>query len=264
MRRIKIMGLCLVAVCAFAAFASSALALPEIGRCKAVGGTGKYTDSNCTTKAKPTGTGNFEFVKGVAKTGFTASSGEAVLEGESGVQVVCTSSSVTGKLDADGTTGAVKGVENVISTYSGCNVPAFGGITCETTGKGAGHIVTNELEGSLGYINKAKKEVGQELFPHVKHGAFTEFSCGGGAVVVVVKEGTKGGHNCIIAPVGTVNVSSNTNTQEYVGVKGSQMPEKFEGKTECNLESTVNGTLERSGQTQTNVITFEEAVEVKA
>jgi hypothetical protein len=47
-------GLSLVAVFAIAAIAASgASALPEWGKCTKIGAKGgKYTDSNCTTKAK--------------------------------------------------------------------------------------------------------------------------------------------------------------------------------------------------------------------
>jgi hypothetical protein len=269
MKRMRTLGLAVAAMCALAAFAAtSAFALPEVGRCKAVAGTGKYTESNCNTKAKPTGTGNFEFFKGAAKVGFTATSGEAVLEGESGVQVVCKSSNVTGKLDADGTKGAIKGVESVISTYHNCAIPTFG-ITCQSTGAAAESIVTNELEGNLVYAvgGKASKEVLQELKPAKSaKGKFTEFSCGAGAVVVKVESGPKAGGNCIFAPVTSVNTMSATNGQVYKGSKGVQSPQHDEKNKPpiCNLESSVNGEFERSGQTQTNVITFEEPLELKA
>ena len=60
-------GLCLVAVFAIAAVtASSASALPEWGKCVAKAG-GKYSDSNCTVKAKK-GTGTFEWKKGATLT----------------------------------------------------------------------------------------------------------------------------------------------------------------------------------------------------
>ena len=63
MKHLRIMGLSLVAVFAIAAVAAtSASALPEWGRCEAKAG-GKYSDSNCTKKAK-LGTGTFEFKKG--------------------------------------------------------------------------------------------------------------------------------------------------------------------------------------------------------
>src|SRR6476619_8184474 len=100
MKRRKILGLALVAVFALGALvAGSASAKPEIGRCVSVAGTGKYTNSNCTVKAKPTKTGNFEFKKGLVKSGFKATTGEAFLEGASGIKVVCSSSVATGTID---------------------------------------------------------------------------------------------------------------------------------------------------------------------
>ena len=62
MRHVRMLGLCLVAVFAVAAVAAtSASALPEWGSAKQRAG-GKYSDSNCTKKAKP-GTGTFELKK---------------------------------------------------------------------------------------------------------------------------------------------------------------------------------------------------------
>jgi hypothetical protein len=263
MKRMRIVGLALVVVFALGAFAaSSAFALPEVGRCVAKAG-GKYTESNCVTKAK-TGTGTFEFVKGAVKTGFTSVGGEGVLEGASGTNVVCTSQTATGKYDADGTAGAIKGVEEVVSTFQGCAIPTFG-ITCNSKGHATGEIVTSSLEGNLGYINKAKKEVGQELHPKLKGGAFAEFECGGGAVKIVTKSKTT---NCIIAPVEPVNVSATTIKQKYsTDGKAHQVPNHFE-KTPtkiCQLESSLNGgETEDSGQLLQTTVTNEEALEVKA
>jgi len=259
MKRMRIMGLCLVAAFALSAFAvSSASALPEVGRCvpKALG---KYTDANCNVKAVK-GNGTKEFVKGSGGlNGWSAAGGEAFLEGESGTKIICTSQTAVGKYDED--TGAIKESENVTATYQGCNLPLIEG-SCQNGA--AGEIKTNSLHGPLGYISKAKKEVGQELTPEVKNGAFVEFECGGGAVKVVVKVATKGGHNCIINNQGPVNTMSTTATSKYKETKGIQEPNHFEGKTECNLESKVIGEPERSGQSQEDIITGETAVELRA
>lgn len=64
MRHARILGLCLVAALAVAAYAvSSASALPEFGKCEAKEG-GKYEDSSCTIKAKgKTGKHSYEWLK---------------------------------------------------------------------------------------------------------------------------------------------------------------------------------------------------------
>src|ERR1700722_14737379 len=217
MRRTRIVGLCLVAVFALGAFvASSASALPEFGKCVAAPGTGKYTESNCVKKAKTlTSEKQFEkkTAKEIAKPGISGTSGTSFLAGESGVKIICSAGSNTGKMDKDGTTLAAKAVESIVAKFTGCGIPAFG-LQCKS-GATAEEIVTKELEGNLVYKSKAKKEVLQELHPKTKGGAFASFECGGGAVTVVVKEkpvseGGKEGHNCIFSTVAPVNVMSNT------------------------------------------------------
>jgi hypothetical protein len=265
MKRMRILGLAVVAVFAVTAFAaSSALALPEFGRCIAKAGTGKYKDANCTLKAgKVVSEKAFEFVKTIEKKNFTSAGGAGVLETESGTRVECTGQSATGEFK--GTT-SFKEVKNVVARFTGCTLPLLGA-QCGTAGSAAGEIVTQKLTGKLGYIAKATKTVGQELKPEVKGGAFVVFECSS-AAKIVVKEGTKKlGHNCVIAQVGPVNTSSTTSEEKYLA-KGSgvQNPEKFEGTApRCNLESALNGgAAELSSQSLLTTITAEEAIEIKA
>jgi hypothetical protein len=272
MRRIRIVGLCLVSVFALGAFmATGASALPEFGKCVAAPGVGKYTESNCVTKAK-TKPEEKQFerknAKEITKVDFSTTSGTSFLEGESGVKIICSASTASGKIDKDGSTLAAKGVESVISKFTGCGIPAFG-LQCKS-GATAEEIVTNELEGSLVYASKAKKEVLQELHPKVKKGAFASFECGGGAVTVIVKEGTKGGHNCIFSKNSPVNVMSNEGKSIYKGSEtkaGEQVPrtdEKLKPAV-CNLESEVSGgEPEFSAQNQEVTLKFEEAIETFA
>src|ERR1700694_5205198 len=96
MKRIRITGLCLVAVFAMSAIgAASASALPEVGRCVAKAGTGKFKDAGCTVKAgKLTSEKNFEWLKGAASeaessTKFTSSGGEGILETAIGTKIKC-------------------------------------------------------------------------------------------------------------------------------------------------------------------------------
>ncbi len=262
MKRMRILGLAVVAVFAVTAFAaSSALALPEFGRCIAKAG-GKYADGNCTVKAAK-GKGTNEFVKTIEKKNFTSAGGAGVLETESGTRVECTAQSATGEFK--GTT-SFKEVKNVVARFTGCTLPLLGA-QCGTAGSAAGEIVTQKLTGKLGYISKASKTVGQELKPEVKGGAFVTFECSS-AAKIVVKEGTKKlGHNCVIAQIGPVNTSSTTSEEKYL-TKGSgvQNPEKFEGSApRCNLESALNGgAAELSSQSLLTTITAEEAIEIKA
>jgi hypothetical protein len=266
-KRMKLMGLVVVSVLASSALAaSSASALPEVGRCVAKA-AGKYSDSNCTKVAKPSGSGSFEFVKGAAKVGFTASGGHSVLEGASGANVECESQTATGKLDADGSAGAVKGVESVVTTFTGCTLPAIGA-SCQN-GATTGVIVTKSLEGNLGYLNKATKSAGIELHPVIVKkvsGVFAEFECGAGAVKVVTQ--SKQENNCIIAAIGPSNTMGPTSTETLNTLGGGKQEFTFFQPTpakKCQLESSVNGgPLELSGQVLTATVTYEEPLEIKA
>ncbi len=272
MKRMRIVGLCLVAVFAFSAFAvSSASALPEIGRCVAKPGTGKYKNSNCTEKAgSKVEEKQFERVKNAVKKGFTSAGGEGVLETAAGTKVVCTAQSATGEYLEKGATPSTKEVHHVVATFTGCTLPLISA-PCNTAGKASGEIVTNELEGKMGYISgKGTKTpvVGQELKPqkNVTSKLFAAFECGAGAVKIEVGQGTGKGGNCIIAPVEPANVMSTNATETYSGSGGKQSPQSFEGSTKvCNLESRANGgAWERATQALVTTITNEEELEIFA
>jgi len=278
MKRMRIVGLCLVAAFAFSAFAaSSSFGAAEIGRCVAQAGTGKYKNAACTEKAgKLVSEKAFEFKKGAKSetegVHFTSAGGEGVLETVSGTKITCKTQSASGKYDQD--TGVIKEVEGVIATFKGCELPLISA-SCQTVGSATGEISTKLLKGPLGYISGEKTKtpvVGQELTPEKAKGAFAEFECGGGAVKVIVhgKEGAvegKTGGNCIIAPLSEVNVMSTTVSQTYSGSGGVQSPQHFQLATSkfCNLESNTNGgAFERATQALTTTVTNEEALEVKA
>jgi hypothetical protein len=279
MRRTGILGACLataVAVCAL--IASSAFALPEIGRCLP-STVGKYKNNNCTVKASSTEKGNtekWEWHKGAASeaessTGFTSAGGEGVLETVSGTKITCETQSATGKYDQD--SGLIKEVEGVIATFKGCSLPLLG-VKCNSTGAPEGEIKTFLLKGPLGYISGEKTKtpvVGQELTPEKAKGLFAEFECTSSVKVKVKgKEGAaegKTGGNCIIAPVENANEMSLTAKQVYKGSGGKQEPQHFQLSTSkfCNLESNTNGgAFEAATQALTTTVTNKEALEIFA
>jgi hypothetical protein len=271
MRRIRMMGLCLIAAFAMGAIAAgSASALPEVGRCVAQAGTGKYTESNCVKKAgSKTEEKQFEFKKG-AGTGskaFTSKGGEGVLTLQSGNSVRCKTQAAAGEWKE--ASGAIKEATNVVATFTGCELLST---ACTTEGEAEGVIVTKKLGGKLGYIKKSTKLVGQELHPLLKKegthaGNFAIFKCGAAALSEVREGPSKTGHNCIIAPVEPVNVMSTTGTELYSELKaGEQNPQKFEtSKTNCNLEASLNGgPFEKSSQALTTTVTMGQALEIKA
>jgi hypothetical protein len=248
-------GVCLVAIFAVAAFASSsAMALPEWGKCEAKVG-GKYSDGNCQTKAKK-GTGTFEWHKGatlpnVPFTGHSIGSGgllkatlrycelpsgEAVRVSrkacaEKGGTEENTESEVPAvECEAENSSGEASGKSSILHvhvTFTGCIYLGFA--PCSSAGGKPGEIATEELKGALGYINKSKKEVGVVLEPVKKHGLFAKFVCGSVAELVVgvgnKKEGAyyedspgvenHGGNDQVISPIVPVNTTTTEWTQEY-------------------------------------------------
>jgi len=219
-RHVRMLGLCLVAAFAVAAIAStSASALPEWGKCEAKAG-GNYTDANCTVKAKPKGTGSFEWKKGaelkpVHFEGGNVGSGGVLytkprvcdgfvgIHGFESVRVprkVCEEKGYENdkvetfntaiECESEHNTGEATGkneVKNVTVKFLGCKL--FGSIPC-SNGSNEGEIAVNQLKGTLGYINKAEKKVGVLLEPVVKKGEFAKFSCAG-ALANVVGVGNK-------------------------------------------------------------------------
>jgi len=270
------LGLCLVAVFAIAAVAAtSAMALPEWGKCEAKAG-GKYSDSNCTVKAKK-GTGSFEWKKGkelkpVHFEGANVGSGgvlrAAFLHCEGGTYeahlvsrgkcvegggAITETEEVSIECESEHNTGEAAGtneVRNVQVTFHGCKV--FGSLPCSNT-PNEGEIQVNPLKGKLGYISKPAKEVGVLLEPARKHGEFVKFSCLGVISTVVgvgnTTEGAyyspekTGGYDGIISPITPVNTMTAKYEQVYTLNRATyeNIPSKFEGKHIELLESYIYG-----------------------
>ena len=285
MRRVRMLGVCLVAACAIGALVattSATAALPEWGKCVKVPvevngklkTKGKYTNANCTEK----GTGEYEFLKGASAVGnpeFTAvqTSEKAFLQTAQNISVECTSTVATGHLSG------TKEVSDVEVTFKGCKLPElrFG---CESffsqNEEGVylyneGEIVTRGLKGTLGYISgqgEATPDVGLSLTPEEKKGFFAQFVCGSegsGVGVIVVRVGTKekkGGGDSIISPIAPVNQMGTVLTQtysekqievgpgEFENEAGHQEPENFENKKKDVLESEASSGFGTLGWTQ--------------
>ncbi len=278
-------GLCVAAVLAIAAFtASSASALPEWGKCVAQAG-GKYKDGNCTEKTKG---GSFEWKKGaslpnVAFTGHNVGSGgvlrtlaqscinkesqeathervshkacaenpetEPETEG-SPIRVLCTAESNSGEQSGKSS------VVNVHVIFTGC--AAFGAIPCHSEGAKEGEVKVEPLKGALGYLNKSEKTVGVLLEPVTKHGLFAKFECGGILTTAVgvgnKKEGAfyapenHGGYDGIISPITPVNQMSTSFEQVYTVNEetNENIPSHFEGK---HIELLENYLINSEGGT---------------
>src|SRR5713226_6850597 len=189
MKRTRIIGLCLVAVCAmFALTASSALAtenLPHYGKCTATAvGVGAYKNSGCTKLAKTLPEEHkFEWANLATTVKFHSlkekETGNAVLEGASGVEISC-----TGEESKEGEYGPGNEVKNTIGEFSGCKALGAG---CSSEGQPIETIHTLKLHGEPGIVKKELKEEKNIDGNDLRAETGTElasFSCGPAPVLV--------------------------------------------------------------------------------
>jgi hypothetical protein len=219
-RHVRMLGLCLVAALAVGAYAVSSASALEWGKCENVGSGGNYKNANCTEKAKPKGSGSYEWRKASEVASKRVAEGKSANVPFSGHSIGGGGTLTTvlrecrlsegfrrttrqkceeegGKNEAEttklgvecanetntGETAAKANVANVHVTFTGCLL--LEALPCNSSGKAEGEIETNPLKGKLGYINKSAKEVGVLLEPAAKHGAFAEFVCAGLLATVV-------------------------------------------------------------------------------
>jgi hypothetical protein len=245
MSRARIVGLCTAGACAISAIASgSAMALPEVGRCVAQPGTGKYRNSNCTEKARALASEkSFEWSRGAGTGGrsFTTQGGEATLEGAKGTKLACKSESSSGEYRE--VNGAIKEVTNVTIEFHECMIPLVD-VGCTNAGAAEHSFRTNPLKGRLGYISgKGTKTpvVGQELTPMVKKGKVAVCEVESFAEKLEIGEAEGKGGDRIISTINEVDVMSTTSRQRFAaGETGVQAPDSFEGLFKiANLEWRV-------------------------
>jgi hypothetical protein len=166
MRRIRVMGLCIVAVFAMSALVAStaAAASPEY-----------YVAKNaCTKKFGPIwGGGECTVTKKTlasTKITYTTTAGRSYLEG--GLTITCSSS--TGK----GTINGPIHAEKLILTYHGCEDPAITS-SCQTKGTSGGVITTEKIKTTLTEASEAPGgplvDVNR-LEPEKEY--FAQFNCG--------------------------------------------------------------------------------------
>jgi hypothetical protein len=155
MKRMRILGLALVAVFAISALAASgASATPAWYECAkaAVKNTGEYTDKACTLESVGKNTGKYNLQPGIGKgKAFKTKGGAATLHviipatgkgafpGGAHVEVKCTSYKGTGQ------PALPNKVEKVVAAFKGCTVLAA---PCQSGSK-KGVIETNSLNGEM-------------------------------------------------------------------------------------------------------------------
>jgi hypothetical protein len=216
MKRIRIVGLCLVAVFAISIAASSASAAPVFYTKAAIGEAGK---------AVP----------------FTGTLGAAFLEGANGSKITCTGGTATGEVTGPTTT------KKNVTTFTGCETQGF---KCES-GVPEGVIVTKSLQGSLGGLTATLP--GMRLFDEGtgKGGKLAEFSCAGGAIAVIVRGSVIGSLSGAAGTEPANGKFAASNKLSLAEAKGKQKYVKFiEGEpgTEQLESSVAGGAYENSGQ----------------
>jgi hypothetical protein len=202
MKRMRILGLALVAVFALVAItAGAASAKPQWKACVKTEpkNTGNFSDKLCSVGAP--GTGKYELVAGIGKgKGFKGKGGEAslhnVIPGKGDIKVTCASFKDAGSVVAP------SGVAKVTSEFKKCKSL---GAPCKTEGGKKEVITTKSLAGSLGYMDKAHTAVGESLTSEAEPGSgfLAEFECEGLAKVRV--------HGAVIgamSPFGVVSKES--------------------------------------------------------
>jgi hypothetical protein len=257
MKRMITAGLCLMAaLVAGAVAATGALATaPEYGRClKKAKAEGKgYTSSKCTVAGEGS-KAKYEWIPGAEKAKFTSAGGVGVLETVGHASVECKAETSDGEF----VPGNNKEETGISVIFTGCKSV---GLPCSSPGHASGELETNELEGLVGWENKARKKTDLELYPakSVKSGLFIEFECEG----LVVKVRGK-----ILVPVKNDTMTEST-TLKYNDSKGKQKPERWEESSEkAILESSFSnfnsGAWEQAGQKITSTVKGQEKLELNA
>jgi len=176
-RRIRTIGLCLVAVLAASALAtataSAAEGPPQFRACvKAakVGKTyiGKYTSKECTTASEVETGGKYEREE-VESVPFTSKS-KAVTFTVAGKVVKCKKSVDSGEILSGE-------AERVTIKFEKCGVNGSTKELCTTAGETAGTIKTSSLVGTLHWINPEETEIGILLFKAGGTNTFATFTC---------------------------------------------------------------------------------------
>jgi len=264
MRRIKIVGLSLIAVFALAAITagSASATAPEFGRClkTAEHSLSNYNSSKCVqlgsegalSEAEELKKSVYQWAPGVVKTKFTTKQKEATiatLETVGGTKITCKAETSKGEY-----TG-LKTIGNMVAHFTGCETA---GLKCNSAGKGEGEIDTAPLGGPIGFetiVSPASKDhLANEL--HSESGNVAEFTCAGLKVTVI---------GSVLHKI-TANAMKLTATEKFTASKGEQKPDHFAGGTvdEHILESNSGSGFEEAGQTITSILTNEEKVEANS
>ncbi len=188
MKRIRIVGLCLVAMFALSAVAAASASAeePEYMTCVKMKG-GNY-EKGCGEKVLA-GSGKAELEPVASKTKFTSKSKAATF--------TIGTHKVTCKKDTDEGEFTTPGYDKEKITFSGCILDGNKKNPCESEGAPSGTIVTKELISQLVLLDEAETKVGVVLVgEHL--GEWAKFGCGSeefslvGAVLGSIENNKKG------------------------------------------------------------------------
>jgi len=175
---------------------------------------------------------------------------------KSGAVLIETASRVKARCKAGTNVGEVTGPKTDVVTLrlTGCEADGF---KCSTKGATEGEIVSSPLSSTLGYINKAKKEVGIAL--ESATGAAAEFTCGPASVVVTGSVIGK------ITPINKKVKAGKPFILKFTQAKGKQKPTKLEGgPVDVPMGSVDGGAPVEAGVSARVEITLSELAEIKA
>lgn len=231
-------------------FTTPTPALPELGRCIALGErNGRYSNPSCTRVAAGEDSGRYEWRPWpLLKNGFSFGGhphAAARFESVGGAAVKC-----KGEVHIEGEyTGSQSAVASVQFTECGFNG------ACQTEGAASGEIRTQLLAAKLGVIaSGAKPSIGWNFQPASGPNLAT-FSCGLVSVAVT---------GAVISPVTPIDGMKTDFRLKFKESHGHQAPESFEGMPKEVL--TLNSPLgdEQGGLQMESGNLNEEAAEIKA
>ncbi|HYM45490.1 MAG TPA: hypothetical protein VES65_04930 [Solirubrobacteraceae bacterium] len=247
MRRLRVVGLCLIVVFAFGAVVSASASAgtePALWECAKAAtikvGTikkyvGEYTDKHCsiaaTTKQKEEGLvnkygpfqeWNLAAKKGKAKVftgeGYKHGGANLVIAGVGGLS--CATVKDTGEFTGPKSAG------NVVATFTGCELLHH---QCET-GVTLGEIKTNPLKGEIGYINASLHQVGVLLSPEGTY-ATTGLHC---AEIALRTSGGVIGE--VVSKQNVYTTEATLNFEQAAGIQARRTLEGFPGEYNLGTE----------------------------
>lgn len=254
MRRLKIMGVCAIAVCSAGlitgAVASAATyeltGLPELGRCvKLPANTGLYKYKNCVAQSEGS-KGAFEWEPGPGESpGFVAEASEVKIETVGGVRVTCASGEIAGQWTGGKTASVNVAFRGCASREKGCGA---------NPGKPTEILTETPVEGEIGFIEKgAKPKVGLDLKPKSPSTSLLLFNCGGPPETSLPEPWTVEGS--VIAKFRYLDHMTTTFGLLYKAPGGKQFFQKF--------EEGVKDTLIANRLTEAGLVTEEAGLIMK-